>query len=251
MGAVKLIVIDSFCGAGGVTEGFHRAKVNGKYCAVVVIGINHDALAIETHAMNHTETQHFVEDFRTLDPNRLVGIVAKAKRQNPGAKVLFQMSAECTHHSKAKGGESRDADSRSLPEHLYRYIDVLGENPLTKIDIITVENVVEFLDWGPLQIKVISDKKGNELYCPIELKKDKKTKKHKKKKEKKPKPNNEITHVVNSSFKHLYFFTQEFKLTKKEKFEPVVEIVNRFDREEPIPLDDNTSNNNNNQEKEE
>ena len=177
MGAVKLIVIDSFCGAGGVTEGFHRAKVNGKYCTVVVIGINHDALAIETHAMNHTETQHFVEDFTTLDPHKLVGIVADAKRRYPGAKVLFQMSAECTHHSKAKGGESRDADSRSLPEHLYRYIDVLGENELTKIDIITVENVVEFLDWGPLQIKVITDKKGNELYCPIELKKDKKTKK--------------------------------------------------------------------------
>ena len=26
---VLLIVIDSFCGAGGVTEGFHRAELNG------------------------------------------------------------------------------------------------------------------------------------------------------------------------------------------------------------------------------
>lgn len=177
MGPVKLIVIDSFCGAGGVTEGFHRAKVNGQYCTVVVIGINHDALAIKNHALNHPETQHFVEDFRALDPQRLISIVEKAKRQNPGAKVLFQMSAECTHHSKAKGGESRDADSRSLPEHLYRYIDGLNKNPLTKIDIITVENVVEFLDWGPLQIKVKTDKVGNALYCPLDIKKDKKTKK--------------------------------------------------------------------------
>lgn len=170
-GPVKLIVIDSFCGAGGVTEGFHRAKVNGEYCAIVGIGINHDALAIASHAQNHIETQHFIEDFCTLDPNGLVPIINVLKSQNPGAKVLFHMSAECTHHSKAKGGESRDADSRSLPEHIYRYIDVL--NP----DVITVENVVEFLDWGPLQIKVIKDKKGNDLYCPLEFKKDKKTKK--------------------------------------------------------------------------
>jgi DNA (cytosine-5)-methyltransferase 1 len=81
------------------------------------------------------------------------------------------MSAECTHHSKAKGGESRDADSRSLPEYLYRYIEVL------KPDIITVENVVEFLNWGPLMVKVKKDHKGNELYCPLNIKKDKKTKK--------------------------------------------------------------------------
>lgn len=154
---VRLIVIDSFCGAGGVTEGFHRAtdEQGNKLCRVV-IGINHDAVAIESHAANHPDTVHFVEDFTTLDPLRLVSIVEAAKLRYPNAKVLFWASAECTHHSKAKGGLPRDADSRSLPEHIERYVEVLHP------DIIGVENVVEFIDWGPLDEngKPVKSEKG-------------------------------------------------------------------------------------------
>ena len=141
---ILLIVIDSFCGAGGVTEGFHRAELNGKKIAKVVIGINHDKIAIESHAANHPETYHFIEDFSTLDPNKLVSIIDESRILYPNAKVLFWASAECTHHSKAKGGLPRDADSRSLPEHIERYAVVL------KPDIIGIENVREFMDWGPL-----------------------------------------------------------------------------------------------------
>jgi DNA (cytosine-5)-methyltransferase 1 len=141
---IRLIVIDSFCGAGGVTEGFHRAEISGSKVAKVIIGINHDAKAIESHAANHPETIHFIEDFTTLDANKLLPIVQNAKEKYPNAKVLFWASAECTHHSKAKGGGPRNADSRSLPEHIQRYDAVLP------IDIIYVENVVEFIDWGPL-----------------------------------------------------------------------------------------------------
>ncbi|MEA4975698.1 MAG: hypothetical protein VB046_08190 [Paludibacter sp.] len=62
--SVRLIVIDSFCGAGGVTEGFHRAvdEQGNKICRVI-IGINHDEVAIKSHAANHPDTIHFVEDF--------------------------------------------------------------------------------------------------------------------------------------------------------------------------------------------
>jgi DNA (cytosine-5)-methyltransferase 1 len=153
---VRLIVIDSFCGAGGVTEGFHRAEIAGHKVCKVIIGINHDERAIESHAANHPDTVHFIEDFTTLDPHRLVDIVAAARLRYPNAKVIFWASAECTHHSKAKGGLPRDADSRSLPEHIERYVQVL--NP----DIIGVENVVEFIDWGPLDenSKPIKDEKG-------------------------------------------------------------------------------------------
>jgi DNA (cytosine-5)-methyltransferase 1 len=154
---VKLIVIDSFCGAGGVTEGFHRAtdKYGNKICKVI-IGINHDEVAIQSHASNHPDTIHFVEDFTALDANRLLPIVDTARVKYPNAKVLFWASAECTHHSKAKGGLPRDADSRSLPEHIERYARVI--NP----DVIGVENVVEFLDWGPLNEngKPIKEEKG-------------------------------------------------------------------------------------------
>ena len=116
---IKLIVIDSFCGAGGVTEGFHRAiDQNGNKVCKVIIGINHDEKAIASHAANHPDTIHFIEDFTTLDANRLLPIVAAARINYPNAKLLFWASAECTHHSKAKGGLPRDADSRSLPEHM-------------------------------------------------------------------------------------------------------------------------------------
>ncbi len=51
---------------------------------------------------------------------------------------------ECTNFSKAKGGQSRDADSRTLADHLDRY--VIAINP----DYVQIENVVEFMSWGPL-----------------------------------------------------------------------------------------------------
>ena len=86
---IQLIVVDSFCGAGGVTEGFHRAEIDGKKIAKVVIGINHDAIAIESHKANHPDTHHFVEDFTVLDPHRLVSIIEDAKILYPNAKVLF------------------------------------------------------------------------------------------------------------------------------------------------------------------
>lgn len=155
---IKLIVIDSFCGAGGVTEGFHRAETNGHKTVKVVIGINHDAMAIESHKANHPETRHFTEDFTELDPHKLVDIIAKAKAKYPNAKVLFWASAECTHHSKAKGGLPRDADSRSLPEHIERYVKVLHP------DIVGVENVVEFIDWGPLNENLKPNKEQKGIY---------------------------------------------------------------------------------------
>jgi len=54
---------------------------------------------------------------------------------------------ECTNFSNAKGGLSRDADSRMLAYELDKYII----HCLPKY--IMIENVREFLDWGPLRIK--------------------------------------------------------------------------------------------------
>lgn len=57
---------------------------------------------------------------------------------------MLHASLECTNFSRAKGGLPRDADSRTLAEHLFRYIDAL--NP----DYIQIENVREFQMWGDL-----------------------------------------------------------------------------------------------------
>lgn len=64
-----ILIIDLFCGAGGVSEGFEQASVQGVEFRVLA-GVNHDAKAIESHAANHPDTHHFTEDIR----KRLEGI---------------------------------------------------------------------------------------------------------------------------------------------------------------------------------
>ena len=141
---IKFIVIDLFAGAGGVTTGIENAKIDGVKIAKVVAAVNHDAKAIKSHAHNHPDAIHFIEDIRLLNLNKLINVVNKARIQYPNAKLIIWASAECTNYSKAKGGQPRDADSRTLPEELYRYIDALQP------DILQIENVVEFMSWGPL-----------------------------------------------------------------------------------------------------
>ncbi|WP_234734523.1 DNA cytosine methyltransferase [Tellurirhabdus bombi] len=157
---VKLIVIDSFCGAGGFTQGVETAVDSEGYrVAVVIVGINHDKGAIESHAKNHPETVHFVEDIRDKSlPKRILAIAKQARKLYPNAKLLFHASLECTNFSNAKGGKPRDADSRSLAEFMPFYLKVL------RPDIFTVENVREFMSWGPLgdNGKPISRKRGED-----------------------------------------------------------------------------------------
>ncbi len=166
---IMFIYVDLFCGAGGTSTGVESARIRNLKIAKVIACVNHDKNAIASHAANHPEAKHYTEDIRTLDLTDLVAHVALMRQLYKNAKVVLWISAECTSHSNAKGGTSRDADSRSLPEEMYRYI--LAINP----DIIQVENVKEFLDWGPLIIKVVRDKKTKEeLYCPLDIKREKK-----------------------------------------------------------------------------
>lgn len=88
----------------------------------------------------------------------LVNLVTKLRAENPGCKIAVWASLECTHHSKAKGGGSRDADSRSLADHLFRYLNFLTP------DFLWIENVREFMSWGPLDEndKPIASRKGED-----------------------------------------------------------------------------------------
>lgn len=139
---IKLLYVDLFCGAGGTSTGVELAKLHGRKCAHVIACVNHDPNAILSHAANHPETVHFTEDIRTLAMEPLKKIVDDARSQHPTAKVVLWASLECTNFSKAKGGMPRDADSRTLANHLFRYIDTI--NP----DYIQIENVEEFMSWG-------------------------------------------------------------------------------------------------------
>lgn len=158
--AISLLYVDLFCGAGGTSTGVETAKVHGEKCAKVIACVNHDANAIASHAENHPETLHFTEDIRTLnvDSNsEIVMHVAKMRRMYPFAKLVLWASLECTNFSKAKGGLARDADSRTLAEHLDRYIIAIDP------DSVQIENVEEFMSWGDLceNGKPISRDKGS------------------------------------------------------------------------------------------
>ena len=144
MNSIKLLYIDLFCGAGGTSTGVEFARINGEKCARVIACVNHDPNAILSHQANHPDTMHFTEDIRTLELSGLVAHLQKMKLQYPDAHVVLWASLECTNFSKAKGGQPRDADSRTLAEHLFRYIEAI--NP----DFIQIENVEEFMCWGEL-----------------------------------------------------------------------------------------------------
>lgn len=139
-----LLYIDLFCGAGGTSTGVERARINGKKCASVIACVNHDRNAIASHAANHPNAMHFTEDIRTLELYPLVAHTQRCRTANPNAFIVLWASLECTNFSKAKGGKPRNADSRTLAEHLFRYIDTLQP------DYIYIENVEEFMCWGDL-----------------------------------------------------------------------------------------------------
>lgn len=153
---IKLFYIDLFCGAGGTSTGVENARYADEQCAKVVACVNHDANAIASHAANHPDALHFTEDIRTLELSPLVAHVERMKKIYPDAYVVLWASLECTNFSKAKGGQPRNADSRTLAEHLFRYIESIDP------DYIQIENVEEFMSWGDMDEKghPISKDKG-------------------------------------------------------------------------------------------
>lgn len=152
----QLLYIDLFCGAGGTSTGINSARLDDERCAEVIACVNHDAKAIASHASNHPEAMHFTEDIRTLELSPLIRHLKQCRIKNPDAHIVLWASLECTNFSKAKGGLPRDADSRTLAEHLFRYIEAIDP------DYIQIENVEEFMSWGDIDEngKPLSKDKG-------------------------------------------------------------------------------------------
>lgn len=134
--------IDLFCGGGGATTG--AFSVPG---VRVVAALNHSKNAIKTHSVNHPETKHYKADIRAFDEHKL-----------PTDLYGIWMSSECTNFTKAKGGEKLNLGSRTLPNELFRFAEH------TRAKVIIVENVREFLDWGPIgeDGRPIKERKGED-----------------------------------------------------------------------------------------
>lgn len=84
------IDLDSFAGGGGASTGVHQALNKP-----VDIAINHSEAAIAMHRANHPETQHYCESIWTVNPRE----ACRGKR----VRVAW-FSPDCTHFSRAKGG---------------------------------------------------------------------------------------------------------------------------------------------------
>jgi DNA (cytosine-5)-methyltransferase 1 len=173
MKEIQFLIIDLFCGAGGTTLGFKLANHRNPMITIgeVIACVNHDPLAIKSHHANNPSVYHFEEDITLLyglikngvflkSPQflKLIRLVEMYRAFYPKAKVILWASLECTNFSKAKGGMPRDADSRTLAEHLEPYIVALDP------DYVQIENVVEFMSWGPLDAKgkPVSRKNGKD-----------------------------------------------------------------------------------------
>jgi len=129
----KLYFLDLFCGAGGTSEGIKHAcqRLGLDYWLTAV---NHWSDAIKVHRANHPGSHH-TEDIFKLNPNRMV----------PGGRVdVMCASPECIFHCDARGGGPCNEQSRSAAFTLLQWT--------RKLDVkwLIIENVAEFMKWGPL-----------------------------------------------------------------------------------------------------
>ncbi|WP_024609226.1 DNA cytosine methyltransferase [Pseudoalteromonas sp. TAB23] len=124
------IVVDNFAGGGGASTGMELG-LNRK----VDIAINHDPAAIDMHKVNHPETKHYCESVWDVDP-----IEACAGR--PVGLAWF--SPDCKHFSRAKGAAPVNKTIRGLAWVVVRWA------ALVPMRVFMLENVEEFLTWGPV-----------------------------------------------------------------------------------------------------
>lgn len=124
------LVIDNFAGGGGASTGIELGLGRP-----VDIAVNHDPEAVAMHDINHPHTKHFCESVWEVDPRVVVG----------GRPVdLCWFSPDCKHFSKAKGGAPVKKEIRGLAWVAIRYAATV------KPKVIMLENVEEFVTWGPL-----------------------------------------------------------------------------------------------------
>lgn len=128
--------IDLFAGGGGFSLGFEMAT--GRH---VDFAVNHDRAAVSMHEVNHPTTEHKRSDVFEVCPHSIV----------QGRRVgHLHASPDCTYHSKARGDKPirhKDKKRRALAWVVTRWAHQVHPR------VITMENVEEFAEWGPLVAK--------------------------------------------------------------------------------------------------
>ena len=127
------IVVDFFCGGGGAGTGLEMGLGRA-----VTVAKNHSPAAISMHTANHPHAKHFTTDVFEGDPDTECG----------GRAVgWFHMSPDCTHHSQAAGGQPRKREIRNLSWIGLKWAGMKQPR------VISLENVKQILQWGPLMAK--------------------------------------------------------------------------------------------------
>jgi DNA (cytosine-5)-methyltransferase 1 len=138
---LDITAIDNYCGAGGSTTGLKAAGIR------VIHAANHWKLAIETHNTNHPEVNHSCVDLNNSDP-----------RYFPKTTIAW-FSPECQTHSPAGGRkrkksgqihlwEQKAPEDPSVQRSRMTAFDVIRFTEVHKYEIVVVENVLQFLEWG-------------------------------------------------------------------------------------------------------
>lgn len=142
-------VADLFCGAGGMSTGAARA-IRDLGRDMQLVGVNHWPVAIETNKRNHPEHAGRIHcaDLEAVRP---------IEKVPEGALDLLMAAPSCVFHSRARGGRPVNDQQRMDPWHVVRWCTEL------RVKRLLVENVPEFVDWGPCSLvtgRPIPSRKG-------------------------------------------------------------------------------------------
>ena len=123
-------IVVGFAGGGGSSLAIEEALGVHPDAA-----LNHWPVALGVHQVNFPDATHFCADIFETDPRWVC----------PGEPIgLLWLSPDCRHFSKAKGGAPVSPRVRGLAWCAIPWAR------LRRPDVIMLENVEEFLTWGPL-----------------------------------------------------------------------------------------------------
>lgn len=125
------LIIDNFAGGGGASTGIESAFKD----IYVDFAANHDPDAIRMHKVNHPKTIHMQEDIWLVDP------LSVTKGRPVG---LLWQSPDCTFFSNTAGKRPLSHHIRGLAWNALKWAATVHPR------VIIMENVPEFVNWGPL-----------------------------------------------------------------------------------------------------
>jgi DNA (cytosine-5)-methyltransferase 1 len=133
----RFIGVDLFCGAGSLSAGARDAlqELGLGDQDVDWVAVNHWDIATKTFADNHPGARVHCVSLENARPCELVP---------EGHVDLLMAGIECTYFSRARGGKPVHDQQRMSGWHVVRWCTDL------RVDRLLLENVPEFVDWGPV-----------------------------------------------------------------------------------------------------